>query len=260
MIFNLPQNLVDEANKILGGASQNTETPVAEPAAALDPDRPEMQRFKALYIAALKQFGISRVEELDDVKRTEFDSFMVGGLESEKMQLSTLMGGDSTGASESPIPWGLIYKPETFKEVKDDDDSDDDDDDGEEETAPAEKDNEKDSKEKLNVNVGGTYKYNSSSGVKSITIIKERVPEGGYVAKDNSTGKKIIISLDNQYKIKALNEVSLEERELTADETTKRDRFVKSLETKREEFVENYGEEKATEVIHATATKMAKGN
>lgn len=256
MINTLPKSLIDAARKIVEARNGAPVSGVAAPSAG---EPKERQRFKQLYIAALKHFGVRKADELDDEKRQAFDDYVSADSEKEHIQISTLMGGEVSNISNSPIPWEVIYSPDSLREAEGDDDEEEDDEGSDEKDDDKD---DKDKKDKLDVSIGGTYKYNSSSGPKSVTIIKERVPEGGYVAKDNSTGKKIIISLDNQYKIKSVNEEVqidvIDERELTEAETKKKAEFVKSLELKIEEFEQNYGD-KAMEVIHATATKMAQG-
>ena len=54
-----------------------------------------------------------------------------------------------------------------------------------------------------------------------------------------------------------VNGVQIEERELTPDETKKKEEVVKSMKKKMAGFKERYGD-RAREVMYATATKMAK--
>jgi len=55
-----------------------------------------------------------------------------------------------------------------------------------------------------------------------------------------------------------VNGVQIEERELTPDETKKKEEVVKSMKKKMAGFKERYGN-RAKEVMYATATKVAKG-
>ena len=55
-----------------------------------------------------------------------------------------------------------------------------------------------------------------------------------------------------------VNGVQIEERELTPDETKKKEEVVKSMKKKMAGFKERYGD-RAKEVMYATATKVAKG-